>query len=121
MYGCNDLQGVDQCNGSAPYGQGITSASFSVTNSTLGQDLQSVLSILNPPRLTVTDDEARPPRAGEVSHPIPGLALIDLPGGDDNPVAEARILFSALDAIEQRLGPGIAAPDHMMSVTPATD
>lgn len=87
---------------------------------TRDQDLQSVLSILNPPRLTVADDEARPPRAGEVSHPIPGLALIDLPGGDDNPVAEARILFSALDEIEQRLGPGIAAPDHMMSVTPAT-
>lgn len=87
---------------------------------TRDRDLQSVLSILNPPRLTVTDDEARPPRAGEVSHPIPGLALIELPSGDDNPVAEAQILFSALDEIEQRLGPGVAAPDHMMSVTPAT-
>lgn len=87
---------------------------------TRDRDLQSVLSILNPPRLTVTDDEARPPRAGAVSHPIPGLALIELPGGDDNPVAEAQILFSALDEIEQRLGPGVAGPDHMMSVTPAT-
>jgi hypothetical protein len=87
---------------------------------TRDRDLQSVLSILNPPRLTVTDDEARPARAGEPSHPIPGLALIELPGGDDNPVAEARILFSALDEIEQRLGPGVAAPDHLMSVSPAT-
>jgi subtilisin family serine protease len=87
---------------------------------TRDRDLQNVLSILNPPHLTLTDDEARPPRAGEVSHPIPGLALIELPGGDDDPVAEAQILFSALDEIEQRLGPGVAAPDHMMSVTPAT-
>jgi hypothetical protein len=87
---------------------------------TRDRDLQSVLSILNPPRLTVTDDEARPSRAGEPSHPIPGLTLIELPGGDDNPVAEARILFSALDAIEQQLGPGRAAPDHLLSVTPAT-
>lgn len=87
---------------------------------TRDRDLQSVLTILNPPRLTVTDDEARPPRTGEVSHPIPGLALIELPSGDDNPVTEAQILFSALDEIEQRLGPGVAAPDHMMSVTPAT-
>ena len=88
---------------------------------TRDQDLQSVLSILNPPRLTITEDEARPPRAGEASHPIPGLALVELVSdGQDDPVAEARILFSALDAIEQQLGPGIAAPDHMMSVTPAT-
>ena len=87
---------------------------------TRDRDLQSVLSILNPPRLIVSNSEARPPRTGEVSHPIPGLALIELAGGDDNPVAEAQILFSALDEIEQRLGPGVAAPDHMMSVTPAT-
>ena len=35
-------------------------------------------------------------------------------------MAEARFLFSALDEIEQQLGPGKAAPDHMMSITPAT-
>jgi hypothetical protein len=88
---------------------------------TRDQDLQSVLSILSPPRLTVPDDEARPPRVGEVSHPIPGLALIELLGdGQDDPVAEARILFGALDEIERLLGPGRAAPDHVMSVTPAT-
>jgi subtilisin family serine protease len=88
---------------------------------TRDQDLQSVLAILNPPRLTVTGDAARPPRAGEVSHPIPGLALIELSGGNDNPVEEAQILFAALEEIELLLGPGIAAPDHMMSITPATD
>lgn len=88
---------------------------------TRDQDLQSVLSILNPPRLTITGDEARPRRAGEVSHPIPGLAQITLASEEqDDPVAEARALFGALDAIERQLGPGIAAPDHMMSVTPAT-
>lgn len=87
---------------------------------TRDRDLQSVLSILNPPRLTVT--EARPPQASEeVSHPIPGLARIELLfDGQDDPVAQAQILFGALDAIEQQLGPGIAAPDHLMSVSPAT-
>jgi hypothetical protein len=88
---------------------------------TRDEDLQSVLSILNPPRLTVTEDEARPPLAGEVSHPMPGLALINLAfDGPADAVAESRILFGALDQIERQLGPGKAAPDHMMSVTPAT-
>jgi hypothetical protein len=87
---------------------------------TRDQDLQSVLAILNPPRFTITDDEARAPQAGAVSHPIPGLALVELLGGDDDPLAEAQILFGALDAIEQQLGPGIAGPDHIMSVSPAT-
>lgn len=98
---------------------------------TRDQDLPSVLSILNPPRHPVTGEEARTPRpadeaspprrAGEVSYPIPGLALVPLRyDGEDDPVAEARFLFSALDEIEQQLGPGKAAPDHMMSITPAT-
>jgi len=87
---------------------------------TRDQDLQSVLSILNPPRHIITDEEPGPRRARVVSHPIPGLALVELAsdGGDD--VAEAQILFNALEAIERRLGPGKAAPDHMLSVTPAT-
>jgi subtilisin family serine protease len=88
---------------------------------TRDQDLQSVLNILNPPRLTVPAGEAGQPRAGEVSHPIPGLALIPLlPDGQDDPAAEARILFGALDEIERILGPGKATLDHMLSVTPAT-
>jgi subtilisin family serine protease len=88
---------------------------------TCDQDLESVLSLLNPPRLTVAADEARAPQPVEVTHPIPGLALVELVSdGQDDPVADARILFGALLAIEQQLGPGIAGPDHMMSVTPAT-
>jgi subtilisin family serine protease len=88
---------------------------------TRDQDLQSVLSILSPPRLTVAEDEARPARAGEVSHPIPGLALVEVvSGGHHDPADEARILFSALDDIEQQLGPGVAGPDHLLSITPAT-
>ena len=88
---------------------------------TRDQDLESVLSLLNPPRLTVAADEARAPQPVEVTHPIPGLARVELVSdGQDDPVADARILFGALDAIEQQLGPGIAGPDHMMSVTPAT-
>jgi hypothetical protein len=85
------------------------------------QDVQSVLSILNPQRHPIAEEEARAPRAGEISHPIPGLALVPLRyDGDDDPVSEARFLFSALEEIEQQLGPGRAAPDHMMSITPAT-
>jgi subtilisin family serine protease len=86
------------------------------------QDLTSVLSILNPQQYPVPEREARPPRAEEgVRYPVPGLALVPLRyDGEDDPVAEARFLFSALDEIEQQLGPGKAAPDHMMSITPAT-
>jgi subtilisin family serine protease len=87
---------------------------------TRDRDLQRVLAILNPPRLIAAGDEAGPAQAGEVSHPIPGLALVELLGGDDDPVAEALILFGALDIIEQQLGAGIAGPDHIMSVSPAT-
>jgi subtilisin family serine protease len=93
---------------------------------TRDEDLQSVLSILDPPRLLVSKDEPGPRRVAGVSQPIPGLSLIELASdGGDDPVAEARILFSALEAIELLLGPGKAAPDHMMSVTqlppPATN
>jgi hypothetical protein len=88
---------------------------------TRNRDLQSVLSVLNPPRLTVAEDEATPPGARAVSHPIPGLALIELESdGQHDPLADYYILFRALDAIERQLGPGIAAPDHMLSITPAT-
>jgi subtilisin family serine protease len=86
------------------------------------QDLTNVLSILNPQQHPVPEREATAPRAEEgVRYPIPGLALVPLRyDGEDDPVAEARFLFSALEEIEQQLGPGKAAPDHMMSITPAT-
>ena len=53
-----------------------------------------------------------------VTHPIPGLALVELAGGGDDPVAEAGILFSALLAVQERLGRGVAAPDHLMHICP---
>ena len=85
---------------------------------TRDDDVRGVLSILDPPAVLVSHDVAGPRQAARVSHPIPGLALIELASdGRDDPVAEARILFSALEAVEQQLGPGKAAPDHMMSVT----
>lgn len=88
---------------------------------TRDQDLESVLGILNPPRLIVAEDAPRFPLARQVSHPIPGLALIELAfDGPEDPVAQARHLFSALNAVEQQMGPGKAAPDHLMSITPAT-
>jgi subtilisin family serine protease len=89
---------------------------------TRDRDLQSVLGVLNPPRITLTEQEPRPPQAEEVTHPIPGLARVKLAyDGPDDPVTEARILYSALDLIEQRLGLDIAYLDHMMYVTPATN
>ncbi len=94
------------------------------------QDLQRVLGILSPHRLPVTRpdgapvteaDEDRPRRTGRVRHPIPGLALVEVVSDhQDDPVAEARALFGALDDIERELGPGVAGPDHMVSVAPAT-
>jgi subtilisin family serine protease len=85
---------------------------------TSDQHLQSVLGILaTVPGLSPgRGDEGGP--AGDVSHPIPGLALIPLMfEGPDSPLEQAQVMFNALDAIEQRLGRGVAAPDHMMSVT----
>jgi subtilisin family serine protease len=57
-------------------------------------------------------------------HPIAGLTLIRLvfqpPGkATDLRLAnpQAEILYAALEAIEQQLGRGTAAPDHLISVT----
>src|SRR5450432_1241667 len=87
---------------------------------TRDRDLDSVLAILNRPERGTADDQERPRRARAVSHPIPGLALVAVLSGngrDDRDDPEnARFLFDALDAIEQELGPGNAAPDHLMSI-----
>ena len=88
---------------------------------TRDQDLADVLGILNPPRYPAPGVEAGAPRVGEVTHPIPGLALVRLAyGGPDDPVSEAGFLFSALAEVEQQLGPGKAAPEHMVHITPGT-
>jgi hypothetical protein len=102
---------------------------------TRDRDVRPVLDILDalakrrPPAPLTPDEtalETPPPgettleRAEVFGHPIPGLALIKLifseaPDGDQH--AQAEIMFRGLEAIEQRLGPGKAAPDHLLSVT----
>jgi hypothetical protein len=54
-----------------------------------------------------------------VSQPAAGLAKIRLaPHSSGDPVAEHEALFAALEAAHDRLGPGVAAPDHLLSITP---
>ncbi len=92
---------------------------------TRDQDLRSVLNILNPSRVTVARGTAELPEAGEVTHPIPGLALVELTGSPTDPLGEAQVLFGALQVIEQELGPGKATPEHAVHITgpppPATN
>jgi hypothetical protein len=57
-----------------------------------------------------------------VSQPAAGLAHIRLephPSGD--PAADHEALFAALEIAHDKLGPGIASPDHLLSITPGTD
>lgn len=86
---------------------------------TTDQHLQDVLGILStfpgilPPG---RGDEGGP--AGEVGSPIPGLSLIPLMfDGVDDPMQQDQVMFDALDAIEQRLGPAAAAPEHAVHLT----
>jgi hypothetical protein len=54
-----------------------------------------------------------------VSQPVAGLARIRLASHPSNdPHADHEALFAALDAAHDRLGPGVAAPDHLVSITP---
>lgn len=56
----------------------------------------------------------------QAGQPIPGLARIKLIFEKvDNPdlMAQARVMFSTLRAIEQEIGPGTVAPDHLLSVS----
>jgi subtilisin family serine protease len=84
------------------------------------RDLQDVLSALARLASSPTRDNRRLERAEATSRPIPGLTLVKLTFSKDldkDPVATAQIMFSALEAIERQLGPGKAAPDHLLSVT----
>lgn len=54
------------------------------------------------------------------NRPIPGLARIQLmyeQVREPNLLVREQIMFNAMDAIEQRLGSGKVAPDHLLSVT----
>jgi Subtilase family len=88
-------------------------------------DLQGVLNTLARLKPTLTRDDTRFERAEVARHPIPGLALVELifnrEGQDKDRVAPAQIMFSALEGIERQLGPGKAAPDHLLSVTATPD
>jgi hypothetical protein len=56
-------------------------------------------------------------RGGEVAdNPIPGLTLIKLLFTVDDPARQADVMFRALEIIEQQLGAGTAAPDHLLTL-----
>src|SRR6266851_3874420 len=86
---------------------------------TRDRDRQDVLNALLRLAPTLPVDGTRLERAEVAGHPIPGLTLIQLifnkPPGED-PIAQEQIMFSALEAIAQQLGPGKARPDHLLSV-----
>jgi Subtilase family len=90
---------------------------------TTDQNLQDVLEILRTVEgLAPTGPRGEGGRAEGVREPIPGLLLVPLVfDGVDDAMRRADVMFGALDAIEQRLGPGAAAPDHAVHVTPATN
>jgi Subtilase family len=79
---------------------------------TRNEDLQRVLAVI--PTIPSGDT---PVRVGEVTQPVPGLALIPLLiEGQPSLVQEGEVTFAVLEELERRLGPGRVAPDHMMSV-----
>ena len=91
---------------------------------TRDRDLRAVLSVLRPGPLV----PGRPLDRGEigaVTFPAPGLALIEVVGGPDDPIEEAQMVFGALETVNQRLGPHTATVDHVVHVTrlpqPATN
>lgn len=90
---------------------------------TRDRDLQSVLDVLSTVEgLRPIGPEREGGPVGEVTHPIPGLALIQLVfEGPDDAWQQAQVMFGALDTIERQLGPGVAGPDHAVHVTPATN
>lgn len=62
------------------------------------------------------------PGVSPVGQTATGLAHIRLaphPSGD--PAADHEALFAALEAAHDRLGPGVAAPEHLLSITPTVD
>jgi hypothetical protein len=86
---------------------------------TTDQHLQDVLGILStfPGILPPGRGDTGGP-AGKVDNPIPGLSLIPLMfDAVDDPMERDQVMFDALDEVERRLGPGVAAPDHAVHVT----
>lgn len=80
---------------------------------TRDEHLDRVLNVIGEPGALAVND---------VSRPSPGVAHIRLaphPSGDQ--AAEHEALFAALEATHDRLGPGIASPEHLVFITPATE
>jgi len=90
------------------------------------RDVSRVEEVLGARELTVAEGAQRFEIA-EVTHPVPGLALVELASaGDDDgdpevQAADGRALFSALLSIRALLGPGVAAPNHLVHLTPSTE
>jgi hypothetical protein len=86
------------------------------------RDQQTVLNVLARVAPTLGRDDIRLEGAVLDGHPIPGLTRVRLlftkaADPDRQQLAQAQIMFDALEAIEQQIGPGKAAPDHLLSVT----
>jgi Subtilase family len=80
---------------------------------TLPEDLDRVIAATGGPGM---------PEVSSVSESYAGLAHIRLaphPSGD--PAADHEALFAALEAAHDRLGPGVASVDHLLSITPTID
>jgi Subtilase family len=84
---------------------------------TRDRDLRAVLSVLRPGPLVAGRSIGRG-EIGAVTFPAPGLALIEVAGGPDDPIEEAQMVFGALETVNQRLGPHTASVDHVVHVTP---
>jgi hypothetical protein len=64
--------------------------------------------------------ESGGPAVSEVSPVAAGLAHIGLaPHPSGELAAEHQALFGAVEAVHDRLGPGVVSPDHLVFVTPA--
>jgi Subtilase family len=114
--------------GSQP-GGAIPSEFFYRANSVLtrDQDLQPVLNALTRLGPTLARGDNRLERAEVAARPIPGLVRIELifnqvPGQAPDQAAEAaaQIMFRALDAVEQEVGPGKLGPDHLLALSAVT-
>lgn len=119
--------------GSAPGGalpaEFFCRGGFMLTRERDQQDVLNAVARLAP---TLSRDDIRLDGAVADGNPIPGLARVrlvfsraaerDAAGPDaaepDDVLAETHILFDALEAVEQLLGRGTVAPDHLLSMTP---
>jgi hypothetical protein len=107
--------------GGSPSPEFFYRAGFALTRE---RDQQNVLNALNRLGPTLSRRDATLEGGRLDSHPIPGLARIELifrEKEDPKLPALAEVMFSALEAIEQQFGQGTLTPEHLMSVTNGPD